>query len=157
MIIAFPPCTYLSCVSAPLVFNKNHGIKDEARYQKGVEAAVFFRMFLEADCPQIAVENPRQLRCFGLPPATQYVEPFMFGDPWRKKTGLWLRGLPQLKATDTVEPSGLWVGSTSGKREHADGYRYELHTNRDQKRRAKTFPGIAKAMAKQWAGEMKEE
>lgn len=157
MIIAFPPCTYLSCVGAPLVFNKDHTVKDAERYQKGVDAACFFRMFLEADCPKIAVENPRQLRCFGLPLAAQYIEPYMFGEPWRKKTGLWLKGLPQLKATDVVEPKGLWVGSTSGKREWQDGYKYELHTNRDPKRRAKTFPGIAKAMAMQWAGKLKED
>lgn len=152
MIIAFPPCTYLSCVGAPLVFNKDHTVKDAERYQKGVDAARFFRMFLEADCARIAIENPRQMRCFGLPPAGQFIEPYMFGEPWRKKTGLWLKGLPPLKATDIVEPTGLWVGSSSGKREHRPGYKYELHTNRDPKRRAKTFTGIAKAMAEQWAG-----
>ena len=157
MIIAFPPCTYLSCVGAPLVFNRDHTVKDRERYQKGIDAAKFFRMFLDADCERIAVENPRQLRCFGLPPATQFVEPYMFGEPWRKKTGLWIKGLPQLKQTQLVEPQGLWVGTTSGFRERDPGYPYKLHGNRDPKRRAKTFPGVARAMAEQWAGVSRKE
>lgn len=79
----------------------------------------------------------------------------MFGDPWKKRTCLWLRGLPYLVKTNVVEPKGLWVGSTSGR----DGCTgriktgYTLSPHRDAKTRAKTFPGIAKAMAEQWGKE----
>lgn len=147
MILAFPPCTYLTAAGAVRLYAKNGVIKDNARYQKGLQAAQFFRVFLYADCPHIAVENPVMLKCWGLPKYSQLIEPYQFGDPWRKRTGLWLKSLPPLKATKVVEPKGLWVGSTSGKRDKTIYSRYEL-----QSRRAKTFPGIARAMAEQWAG-----
>lgn len=156
MLIAFPPCTYLTAASAVRVFNSDHGIKDPERYQKGIEAAAFFRAFLDADCPRIAIENPVMMKCFGLPPYTQKIEPFMFGDPWRKRTCLWLINLPELRPTNIVEPKGLWVGATCANRDPHIYTRYELTSIRDSKRRAKTFPGIAKAMAMQWAGNMEE-
>ena len=156
MIIAHPPCTYLTAAGAIRLFNKDHTIKDKERYEKGVEAARFFMAFLNADCPKIAVENPVPMKCFGLPPYSQIIEPYMFGDPWRKKTCLWLKGLPPLVAMmeAPVEPLGLWVGSTSARRDPTIKERYILHSNRDQKRRSKTFPGIAHAMAVQWAGKI---
>lgn len=157
MIIAHPPCTYLTTAGAIRVFNKDHTIKDQERYEKGIEAAKFFMAFYEADCPKIAIENPVPMKCFNLPPYTQIIEPYMFGDPWRKRTCLWLKGLPPLVAMmeAPVEPLGLWVGSTSARRDPTIKQRYVLHSNRDQKRRSKTFPGIARAMAIQWAGENK--
>lgn len=158
MIIAHPPCTYLTSAGAIRLFNKDHSIKDEERFQKGVEAARFFMAFWEADCPRIAIENPVPMKCFNLPPYSQIIEPYQFGDPWRKRTCLWLKGLPPLVAMmeAPVEPQGLWVGSTSARRDPTIHQRYILHSNRDQKRRSKTFPGIARAMAIQWAGENKE-
>ena len=69
--------------------------------------------FLNADCPRISVENPVPMKHFDLPPYSQIIEPCMFGDPWRKRTCLWLKGLPLLFATDIVVPKGSWVGSTS--------------------------------------------
>lgn len=152
MIIAFPPCTYLTAAGAVRLFNRDGSIKDVERYEKGKQAALFFRAFLEADCERIAIENPVMLKCFGLPGYNQKIEPFMFGEPWRKRTCLWLKNLPPLVATDIVEPKGLWVGSTCANRDPSVYTRYELHSNRDPKRRSKTFPGIAKAMAEQWAG-----
>ena len=158
MIIAHPPCTYLTAAGAVRLFNKDHTIADPARYEKGVEAARFFMAFYEADCPRIAVENPVPMKCFGLPPYTQILEPYMFGDPWRKRTCLWLRGLPPLIPMEApVKPLGLWVGSTSARRDPTIRERYILHSNRDQKRRSKTFPGIARAMAIQWAGRIEED
>lgn len=152
MIIAHPPCTYLTAAGAVRLFNRDHTIADVERYEKGLAAADFFRRFYEAGCPRIAVENPVPMKCFGLPPYSQIVEPYMFGDPWRKRTCLWLKGLPPLTPTNPVEPLGLWVGSTSARRDPTINQRYILHSNRDQKRRSKTFPGIARAMAEQWAG-----
>ena len=152
MIIAHPPCTYLTAAGAVRLYNKDGTIKDPERFLRGGKAAEFFRTFLEADCPRIAVENPVPLKCFGLPKYQQIIEPYHFGEPWKKRTCLWLKGLPPLMATELVEPRGLWVGSTSARRDPTIKQRYELHSNRDQKRRSKTFPGIAKAMAEQWAG-----
>lgn len=157
MIIAFPPCTYLTAAGAIRLFDKNGEIKDPERFARGGKAAEFFRAFYEADCPRIAVENPVPLRCFGLPRYSQIVEPFHFGDPWRKRTCLWLKGLPPLMATQIVEPQGLWVSSTSQRRDPTVKQRYALNSNRDPKRRAKTFPGIARAMAEQWAGRCEEQ
>ncbi len=152
MIIAFPPCTYLTAAEAVRLFNHDGTIKDCDRLEKGKEAAEFFKMFLFARCEKIAVENPTMLKIFGLPRYTQVIEPYMFGDPWKKRTCLWLKGLPPLFPTSWVEPRGLWVGSTSANRDPKIYTKYRLKSSRDPKQRAKTFPGIAKAMAEQWAG-----
>lgn len=152
MIIAHPPCTYLTAASAVRLYNYDGTIKDAERKAKGERAAEFFRAFLEAECPRVAIENPVPLKCFGLPRYSQIIEPFHFGDPCRKRTCLWLKGLPPLMATELVEPMELWVGSTCKRRDPTVKQRYQLNSNRDPKRRAKTFPGIARAMAEQWAG-----
>ncbi len=153
LIIAHPPCTYLTTASAVRLFNKNHEIKDREREREGWRARAFFMRFLEADCPRIAVENPLPLSHFNLPRWSQIIEPYMFGDPWKKRTCLWLKGLPRLEATNVVEPLGLWVGATSANRDSEIYTKYMLHGNRDPKRRSKTFPGIARAMAEQWGDE----
>ena len=152
MILAFPPCTYLTAAGAVRLYSKDHTIKDEDRDERGKAAKEFFLAFLNADCPKIAVENPVPLKRYGLPPYSQIIEPYMFGHEWRKRTCLWLRGLPPLMATDIVIPQGLWVGSTSARRCHNLKERYSLKSNRSAKTRAKTFSGIAHAMAEQWGG-----
>ena len=152
LIIAHPPCTYLTRAGAVRLYDREHGIKDADRDKKGFAAAAFFMRFLDADCRKIAVENPVPLTRYALPPWSQVIEPYMFGHPWRKKTCLWLRGLPPLMATDIVVPEGLWVGSTSGRKDGAIYTRYKLTSKRDAKTRAKTFPGLARAMAEQWGG-----
>lgn len=140
MIIAFPPCTYLSNAGARFLFKG--GVLNEERYIKGLEGKDFFLKFLDADCPRIAVENPVSSRVYNMPQHTQEIQPWWFGEPVQKKTRLWLKGLPKLQATNIVEykcschDAGTWF-TKGGK-------------NR-QKNRAKTFPGIAKAMAEQWA------
>ena len=152
MIIAFPPCTYLTAAGAVRLYNKDHTIKDLERDRQGFAAAEFFMMFWNSECNKIVIENPVPLSRYNLPRYHQIIEPYMFGHPWRKRTCLWLRGVPQLMATDIVIPYGLWVGSTSGRRDGTVYSRYSLKSNRDPKRRAKTFPGVAKAMAQQWGG-----
>ena len=152
MILAFPPCTYLTAADAVRLYDSDHSIKDTERDNCGWAAKQFFMAFWNADCPHIAIENPVPLKRYGLLPYSQIIEPYMFGHPWRKRTCLWLKGLPPLMATDMVIPEGLWVGSTSVRRDPSLTDRYQLHSNRDQKRRAKTFRGIARAMAEQWAG-----
>ena len=152
MIIAHPPCTYLTSSGAIRLFTSDHQIKDMERYEKGRQAAEFFLKIWGGACKRIAIENPTPMKCFGLPKYSQIIEPYMYGDPWRKRTCIWLKGLPPLIAMyeSPVEPKGLWVGSTSLRRDPTVKQRYELPSNRDQKRRSKTFPGIARAMAEQW-------
>ena len=157
MLIAHPPCTYLTSSGAVRLFNPDHSVKDPERFAKGIAAVDFFRIFLQADIPMIAVENPTPIKVFGLPRYSQIIEPFQFGDPWRKRTCLWLKGLPRLAATDVVEPEGLWVGSTSARRVPNIHDRYRLNSIRDSKKRSKTFPGIARAMAEQWGGDIRKE
>ena len=146
MIIAFPPCTYLSNAGAKHLW-KDHVLNEE-RYMKGLEAKKFFLQFLNADCPRIAVENPVSSKIFGMPPHTQEIQPYQFGHPVQKKTRLWLRGLPKLNPTNEVDykcschEAGTWFMKGGKDR---------------QKNRAKTFPGVAKAMAEQWTGKVEEK
>ena len=154
MIIAHPPCTYLTNAGARHLW-KGHQLNQE-RYQKGVEAKKFFMAFLNADCPRIAVENPIPSRVFELPKYTQTIQPYEYGHPYTKKTCLWLKGLPALVPADVVEPVATWCPSGSYSGKHGDKHRGMFTTDR-AKNRSKTFPGIAKAMAEQWAGPVKED
>lgn len=150
LLIAHPPCTYLCAAGAVCLFNSDHSVKDSQREKKGWEARSFFMAIMNCGIERIAVENPVPLNYYKLPMYSQIIEPFMFGHPWRKRTCLWLKNLPPLAATNIVEPKGLWVGSTSMRRPRKQPYRYVLNSHRDSKTRAKTFPGIAAAMADQW-------
>lgn len=150
MIIAFPPCTYLSNAGACRLYPRK-GELDLERYRKGMMAKEFFMSFLSADCPRIAVENPVSSKVFEMPTHTQEIQPYMFGHPYTKKTRLWLRGLPPLVPTDLVEPISPYCPSGTG-RKLRDKYG-AAKRGEDAKNRAKTFPGIAKAMAEQWAGQ----
>lgn len=143
MIIAHPPCTYLSNAGARFLFPE--GKLNEERLKKGMEAKEFFMLFYHADCPRVAVENPVPSRIYGLPPYTQIIQPWQFGHPFQKKTCLWLRGLPLLMPTEIVPEINRQSTRVAGNWFNKGG--------KDRaKNRAKTFPGIAKAMAEQWTG-----
>lgn len=149
LLIAHPPCTFLTTAGAIRLFNQGGIIKDYLRLQKGKDAAEFFMAFLNADCDRIAVENPIPMKIFGLPQYTQIIEPYEYGHPFKKKTCLWLKNLPKLIPTDIVEPTGYWIGAHGH-----DKAKYGMSKGfRDPKMRSKTFPGIAKAMAEQWSKE----
>jgi hypothetical protein len=139
MIIAFPPCTYLSNAGARHLYPK--GVLNTKRYEKGVEAKDFFMLFYNADCDFICVENPTPSKIYELPLPSQVIQPYMFGHPVKKRTLLWLKGLPPLKPTAIVEPT------TNCK---VPGNWYNKGGKDRQRNRSKTFPGIAKAMAEQW-------
>ena len=151
LIIAHPPCTYLSNAGAARLYKRIDGktFVDLERLNKGLDAKEFFTSFLNADAKMIAVENPVPSGVYRLPKYSQIIQPYYFGDPYSKKTCLWLKGLPQLLPTHMVEPICSWVSGGSKK---ADGTpRQNKGTKiRDSKRRSKTFLGIAKAMAAQW-------
>lgn len=149
MIIAFPPCTYLSNAGACRLY-PHKGKIDMERYKKGLEAKEFFLKFLNANCDRIAVENPVSSKVFDMPKHTQEIQPYMFGHPFTKKTRLWLRGLPPLRETNVVEPIAPYCPSGTGRKDRS---KYgAAKRGKDAKNRAKTFEGVAKAMAEQWAG-----
>lgn len=152
MIIAFPPCTYLT-VTGNRWFNiERYGDKAIKRHADRKEAIDFFMMFANADCEKIAIENPVGVMSSEWRKPNQIIHPWMFGDPFEKKTCLWLKGLPELNHDKStwVEPpkrtefkSGKTMPSW-----YADAWK--LPKEERAKLRSKTFPGIAKAMAEQW-------
>ena len=147
MIIAHPPCTYLT--NAGAVRMRVNGEVVPERYEKAMEAKAFFMKFLEADCPHIAVENPTPMKLVGLPPYTQAIQPYEYGHPYSKRTCLWLKGLPTLRPTEIVENHVPFVNG--GNKDAKGNYRrFQGRKERDAKTRSKTFPGIAQAMAEQW-------
>jgi len=148
MIIAFPPCTYLSNAGANKLYSPPKVLNYE-RYQKGLKAKEFFMKLLNADCPKIAVENPIHSKIFEMPAHSQEIQPYEFGHPYTKRTRLWLKGLPPLMATRIVKPLMAWAGSSKDYK----GNKYTVK-HRSPKMRSKTFPGIAKAMAEQWGGKI---
>ena len=148
LIIAHPPCTYISNAGARWLYAG--GKLNLERYAKGLDGKAFFMRFLEADCPKIAVENPIPSSVFEMPPCTQIVEPYEYGEPWSKKTCLWLKGLPPLQPTEIVEEHKPYCSSGSYSRSHDPKYKGASRKGGSAKVRSKTFPGIAKAMAEQW-------
>lgn len=149
MIIAHPPCTYMSKAGARWMFPKAGEVSQE-RLALAMEAKAFFFQFLNADCPRIAVENPRPLKIVGLPTPTQVVQPYEHGHPYSKATCLWLKGLPPLKPTEIVEEYKPFLPSNTGAFSRGGGgSRGVAH---DAKTASKTFSGIGRAMACQWAG-----
>ena len=112
----------------------------------------FFLKFLNADVPMVAVENPIPSSIYCLPKYTQIIQPYEHGHPYSKKTCLWLRGLSPLVPTAIVtEGITPWV-SAGSKDAHGNPRKKNGMGFRDPKVRSKTFPGIARAMAEQWAG-----
>ena len=150
MIIAFPPCTYLSNAGACRLYPQK-GVLNKERYQKGLQAKDFFMQIYNADCERIAIENPVSSKIFNMPLHTQEIQPYQFGHPYTKKTRLWLKGLPLLIPTNIVEAISPYVPAGTGRKDRS---KYgAAKRGEDSKNRAKTFPGIAKAMAEQWTKE----
>ena len=147
MIIAFPPCTYLTNAGARHLW-KGHTLNEE-RYAKGLAAKAFFMQFYNADCEMIAIENPTPSRIYELPEKTQVIQPYQFGHPFTKRTQLWLKGLPKLEPTNIVEPERTFCPSGSYSKKHNEKHK-GIFTKDRARNRSKTFPGIAKAMAEQW-------
>lgn len=163
MIIAFPPCTDLA-VSGARHFEAK---REDGRQRKSVE---FFCQFLEADCDRIAIENPVGIisgdyipryfpdlaQRYRLPrKPSQIIQPYEFREPHKKTTCLWIIGdLPLLTPTGIVEPKLISYECKDGKKVTFSEHMVHGFKNGDRaKHRSKTFPGIAKAMAEQWAGE----
>lgn len=148
MIIAHPPCTYLTLAGNKWFKPEFESRFPERRIQRE-EAVEFFMKFANADCEKIVIENPVSIMSSRWRKPDQYIEPFMFGDPEKKKTGLWLKGVPPLTATDIVEP--VIVRCKSGANEPR-WHMETMHLPKDERSRVRsqTFWGIARAMAEQW-------
>lgn len=173
LLIAHPPCTYLC--SSGLHWNK----RVEGRAEKTEEALEFVRLFLEADIPRIALENPVGCISTRIRKYDQKIQPWMFGEDASKGTCLWLKGLEPLKPTCIVPPAG-WFHFSSAE-SVPDGWRHKkvdgfifatplpdgkpvwanqtpsgqnkLGPSADRwKLRSKTYPGVAGACADQWGG-----
>lgn len=154
LIIAHPPCTYLT--NAGAVRMRVGGVIQSERFKKAMEAKDFFLRFLKADCRHICVENPTPMKIVDLPPYTQAIQPYQFGHPYSKRTCLWLKELPQLVPTCIIEHHEPYVNGGC-KDAHGNYRRFQGRKERDPKTRAKTFPGIAEAMAQQWGDYLTKE
>lgn len=151
LIIAFPPCTYLT-VTGNRWFNiERYGEQAIQRYKDREEAIKFFKLFAEADCKHIAIENPVGIMSTKWRKPDQIINPWQFGDAFEKKTCLWLKGLPNLQPTNIVEPPKRteFKSGKSMPKWYADAFK--LPKEERAKLRSKTFEGIAKAMAIQWS------
>lgn len=148
LIIAHPPCTYISNAGACRMY-PTKGHIDHNRYEKAMEAKAFFMEFYNALCEKICIENPMPMKCVGLPAETQRIQPYMFGEPWSKKTYLWLKGLPKLVPTNELTKYKPFVPSGTGRKLGGDSYG-KKDCAHNSKARSKTFKGIAEAMAEQW-------
>lgn len=146
MLIAFPPCTHLTSAGAVYWPKKQKDGRQQA-------AIAFIFALRYAAIPKIAIENPVGILSKVWRKPDQIINPYQFGDPYRKRTCLWLKSLPALIPTNIVEPIASWhSGSTRGGKKK-DGTRTPsklpaLHSR--WKKRSLTFQGIADAMAEQW-------
>lgn len=146
LIIAHPPCTYMSKAGARWMHKGGNIDKD--RLKKALAAKEFFMQFYNADCEKICIENPTPLSIVGLPKETQFIQPFWFGEIYSKKTLIWLKGLPLLLPTSLDQLHTPYLPSnTSNFSKGKGGSRGVAH---NAKEASKTFEGIAKAMAEQW-------
>lgn len=113
LIIAHPPCTYLSNAGACRLYSG--GVLNHDRYLNGLAARDFFMMFYNHSCKHICIENPIPSKIYELPKPDQVIEPYMFGHPFSKKTYLWLKGLPPLMPTSWVYPFKPYIDSSTQK------------------------------------------
>ena len=148
LLIAHPPCTYLT-LAGNKWFKPEFSDRFPDRQKQRKEAVEFFMAFANADCDRIAIENPVGIMSSKWRKPDQYIEPYMFGDPEKKKTGLWLKNLPLLKPTNIVEP--VIIRCKSGANEPR-WHMETMHLPKEERSRVRslTFIGIAEAMAEQW-------
>jgi len=165
MMIAFPPCTYLSSAGLHYCNIEKHGIRAVERIKKRNKAIEFFLDLWVLPIPFICIENPLGHISSKILSPTQIIHPYYFGEPEMKRTALWLKNLPPLKyqlqddlfgprtGTDKPDPHQIQVNKKTGKikkRYFTDSFVNGKFKN--SKEKSKTFSVIAKAMAEQWGG-----
>lgn len=143
LMVSHPPCTYLTRAGARWWSDRKH-LQEEALQ--------FARLLLGADIPRIALENPPGAIGTRIRPADQYIQPWEFGHPENKMTGLWLKGLPRLAPTKDVKAEMLALPAKERNRIH-----YAAPGPNRWKERSRTYEGIAEAMADQWGGALVTE
>lgn len=161
LIIAHPPCTYLT-VAGNRWFNvERYGARAIARKTAREEAIKFFMQLTEAECDHVAIENPVGIMSSVYRKPDQIIQPYYFGDRARKGTCLWLKNLPPLVPTNMVDPGeilpgGYSSGACANYARDENGKILAWNDPRTAKARSKTFPGIAAAMAEQWGAILKD-
>lgn len=155
LMIAFPPCTHLSAAGAPLWKTK----AEDGRQQ---EAYDFFVKMYDAPISKVCVENPTGYMNTHFRKPDQIINPYQFGEPYKKRTCLWLKNLPPLNSTQIVEPLYHFTSNSYRGGKLKDGTRRisKLPVKNPwdgSKQRSKTFRGIAKAMATQWSEDLTKE
>lgn len=148
MIVAFPPCTHLSSSGAQYWKQK----QADGRQQEAID---FVMAIWQADAPFIAIENPTGILSTVFSKPTQVINPFQFGEPYTKRTCLWLKNLPPLIPTNVVEPKYRWTSNSyhGGLKKDGTRTRSKLPVQKPWDtghERSKSFQGIADAMAEQW-------
>lgn len=150
LIIAHPPCTYLTVTGNRWFDVVKYGYDAQKRWDERCIAICFFLAFAYADCERIAIENPVgcMSRLYRKP--DQIIQPYQFGDPFEKKTCLWLKGLQPLKPMNAVKapPRKQFESGRTMPAWYAD--LWHLPKEERAKLRSATFPGFARAMAEQW-------
>ena len=153
LLIAHPPCTYLANLANRWLWQTTPPatpgvLVGPARWAALIEGATFFRELLAAPIGRVCVENPVMGRyarmVVGVGPS-QVVQPYWFGHTNTKATGLWLRGLPALRATDDRRADTYALPY----RDRAISHLMAPSPDRTEKR-SRTYPGLADAMAAQW-------
>lgn len=158
MIIAFPPCTYLSSAQAGWYNVERYGEKAIQRKKDQQEAIKFFMTIANSSCQKIAIENPVGIISTTWRKPDQIIQPWQFGDEAQKTTCLWLKGLPKLVSTKIVSKGETVQNKRKdGRIENRpvwfkQGEAWKLTPEERRILRSKTFPGIARAMAEQWGG-----
>lgn len=149
LIVAHPPCTYLTNSGVCHLYHKGTKNKNLARWAQLDDGAKFFKLFLSHPCKKVAIENPiphkYAVERIGAK-YTQIVQPWQFGHTERKATCFWLKGLPKLQETNNVKSAMLKLPKSQQQRLH-----YLSPGPNRWKMRSKTFQGIADAMAAQWS------
>lgn len=153
LIIAHPPCTYLTVTGNRWFNEERYGEKARERKKERLKSVEFFQRFVIADCKRIAIENPIGYMSTYYRKPNQIIHPYMFGDPARKATCLWLIGLPCLIPTNIVEPEIIKYKNGNGTDNPWHMETMKLKPEERSRVRSVTFPGIAKAMANQWGGD----
>jgi len=161
MMIAHPPCTYLSVAGAWAMYKKDENgnkVINEVRKKNQTEALDFVKKLMDAPIEHIAIENPVSVISSQIRKPDQIVHPYHFGDKASKSTCLWLKNLPKLEPTDIVEKGEFkeWIDKKSGKKKRQATWIYECLQKAENKEhlrtlRSKTFQGMADAIADQWS------
>lgn len=149
LLIAHPPCTYLT-VSGNRWFDiEKYGDKAQKRIKDRQAAIDFFMRFATADCDKICIENPIGVMSTHYRKPDQIIQPYQFGHPYTKQTCLWLKNLSKLAPTDILQkPKEGWKNQSFTPDGRYGGFNFSFG---DPKTKSKTFPGIAAAFADQWS------